>query len=89
MKNKLIAHRGLHDNDTPANSMWSLKKALEKDIAIEFDVHLLKDNKIVVFHDNNLKRMTGIDKKINELSYDEIKDINYLFIECFDFSDYF
>lgn len=75
MKNKLIAHRGLHDKDTPENSMGALKKALEKDIAIEFDVHLLKDNKIVVFHDNNLKRMTGIDKKINELSYDEIKDI--------------
>ena len=75
MKNKLIAHRGLHDKDTPENSMGAFKKALEKDIAIEFDVHLLKDNKIVVFHDNNLKRMTGIDKKINELSYDEIKDI--------------
>lgn len=75
MKNKLIAHRGLHDKDTPENSMGALKKALEKDIAIEFDVHLLKDNKIVVFHDDNLKRMTGIDKKINELSYDEIKDI--------------
>ena len=75
MKNKLIAHRGLHDKDTPENSMGALKKALEKDIAIEFDVHLLKDNKIVVFHDNNLKRMTGIDKKINELSYDEIKYI--------------
>lgn len=75
MKNKLIAHRGLHDKDTPENSMGALKKALEKDIAVEFDVHLLKDNKIVVFHDNNLKRMTGIDKKINELSYDEIKDI--------------
>lgn len=75
MKNKLIAHRGLHDKDTPENSMGAFKKALEKDIAIEFDVHLLKDNKIVVFHDDNLKRMTGIDKKINELSYDEIKDI--------------
>lgn len=75
MKNKLIAHRGLHDKDKPENSMGAFKKALEKDIAIEFDVHLLKDNKIVVFHDDNLKRMTGIDKKINELSYDEIKDI--------------
>lgn len=75
MKNNLIAHRGLHDKDTPENSMGAFKKALEKDIAIEFDVHLLKDNKIVVFHDDNLKRMTGIDKKINELSYDEIKDI--------------
>lgn len=75
MKNKLIAHRGLHDKDTPENSMRAFKKALEKDIAIEFDVHLLKGNKIVVFHDDNLKRMTGIDKKINELSYDEIKDI--------------
>lgn len=75
MKNKLIAHRGLHDKDTPENSMGAFKKALEKDIAVEFDVHLLKDNKIVVFHDDNLKRMTGIDKKINEFSYDEIKDI--------------
>ena len=31
MKNKLIAHRGLHDKDTPENSMGALKKALEKE----------------------------------------------------------
>lgn len=46
-----------------------------KKYIIELDVHLTKDNIVVVFHDNNLKRLTGINKNIKDLTYDEIKNI--------------
>lgn len=74
---RYIAHRGLHniDKGIPENSLAAFKAAADKGFPIELDVHLSKDGRIVVFHDNNLKRMTGIDKKINELGYDEIKDL--------------
>ena len=57
----IIAHRGVHNNvDIPENSILSYKIALDKNYGIEFDVHISKDDKLVVFHDDNLKRMTSI-----------------------------
>lgn len=68
--NTPIAHRGYHsiDAECPENSMKAFKCAIQKGFAIELDVRLLADNNLAVFHDNNLKRMTGIDKDIR--SYD-------------------
>ena len=42
---------------------------------IELDLHVLKDDNVVVFHDKNLHRMTGIDKDIKDCTYDEIKNL--------------
>ena len=70
-KNLIIAHRGIHDNiTTPENSISSFRKAIDKNLPIEFDIQLTKDNKLVIFHDDNLKRMTGVDKFIQEMNFD-------------------
>lgn len=75
LKNIVIAHRGIYDNKTiPENSMRAFKKALYKKIPIELDVHLTKDHQVVVFHDDNLKRMTGINRNIKDCSYQELQD---------------
>ncbi len=42
---------------------------------VEMDVLLTKDNIPVVIHDNNLKRLAKIDKKISDLKLKDIKDI--------------
>lgn len=78
LKYNLIAHRGLHDNIIPENSVLSFIKAIEKNYIIELDVHILKDGNVVVFHDDNLYRMTNINKKIKDTTYDEIKDLKLL-----------
>lgn len=76
--NKFIAHRGLHTNNevTPENSLPSFEAAIREDFAIELDVHLTTDEKVVVFHDDNLKRMTGLDKITWNCSYSEIKKLS-------------
>lgn len=71
----IIAHRGIHNEAIPENGMKAFSLALKKNIPIEFDVHILKDKNIVVFHDDNLKRMTNKDKFIKECTYEEIKDL--------------
>lgn len=77
--NNKIAHRGMFDNiKVPENSIASFKKALKYNYSIELDIQLTKDNILVVFHDYNLKRMTGIDKLIQETNYDEIKELKLL-----------
>lgn len=78
-KNQIVAHRGIHDNITvPENSRKAFLLALEKNYNIELDVHLTKDNFLVVFHDYNLKRMTGKDKQIEDLTLKEIWELKLL-----------
>lgn len=71
----MIAHRGLHNNLIPENSLTAFKKCIERNIPFEFDIHLLKDGTIVVFHDDNLKRMTGLDKYLINCDYQEISKL--------------
>lgn len=73
----LIAHRGYHSiaDSIPENSIPAFVKAIQNNYIIELDLHILKDGNVVVFHDNNLYRMTGINRNIKDTSYDEIKDL--------------
>lgn len=75
-----IAHRGLHnkDNGIPENSLPAFKEAVNYGFAIENDIHLTKDGFVVVFHDDNISRMCGIDKKIKDMTLDEIKELRLL-----------
>lgn len=71
---KYIAHRGLYDRiDTPENSIKAFKNAIEKGYAIELDLNMSKDGYLVVFHDDSLKRMTGLKASITSLELSEIK----------------
>ena len=62
------AHRGLHGNGIPENSMAAFRAALESGYGIELDVHLMKDGKLAVIHDASLKRTAGVDVKIEDLT---------------------
>lgn len=61
------AHRGLHDETLPENSMAAFRAALEHGYGIELDVHLLKDGNLAVIHDSSLKRTAGADVMIEDL----------------------
>ena len=75
-ENKIIAHRGIFNNiNIPENSIKSFKEAIKYNYPFELDIQLTKDNKLVVFHDYNTKRMTNEDYIIQESTYDEIKDL--------------
>ena len=54
-----IAHRGMHDEIFPENSIPAFKRAVEEGFVIELDVRLSLDGVIFVHHDLNTKRMTG------------------------------
>ncbi len=77
LKDKIIAHRGLFNKkeNIPENSLLSYKKAIDKGYGIEIDLHILADGKVVVFHDDNLIRMTGKNKELKTCTYDDIKEL--------------
>lgn len=68
------AHRGLHGNGIPENSMAAFRGALEGGYGIELDVHLMKDGKLAVIHDASLKRTAGADVKIEDLTEADLPD---------------
>lgn len=45
---------------------------------LELDVHITKDNQVVVSHDQNLFRTTGVQVNIGDLRYDVLLDLFYL-----------
>ena len=75
----IYAHRGLFDNKKIVeNTISSFKKALLDNLNIELDIRVTKDNKIIVFHDNNIKRLTGIDKLVKDMTYNELSNVKLL-----------
>lgn len=79
LENLTIAHRGVFNNkNIPENSILAFKTALKENYPIEFDIQMTKDNKLIVFHDDNLKRMTGKDIIVSEVDYKDIKNMYLL-----------
>jgi glycerophosphoryl diester phosphodiesterase len=72
---RLIAHRGLHTPDAPENSLAAFKRAKDAGYGIELDVQLTSDGRLAVFHDETLKRMCGVDKKLSELTLSELEKL--------------
>lgn len=66
------AHRGLHDENLPENSMGAFRAALEHGYGIELDIHLMKDGNLAVIHDTSLNRTAGSDVKITDLTTEEL-----------------
>jgi glycerophosphoryl diester phosphodiesterase len=72
----IVGHRGA-SADAPENtvSSWKLGYAQGAD-ACELDIHLTKDGKIIVSHDPSTKRTAGVDKKIAETNFDELRKLD-------------
>lgn len=72
------AHRGLHSDGIPENSLAAFKLAVWKGYGSELDVHLLQDGGLAVIHDSQLKRTTGLDGRVEDLT---VKGLQYCHLE--------
>lgn len=68
-----IAHRGLHDDKLTENGLLAFSRAIDAGLCFEYDVHLTKDDEVLVCHDSELERVTGKKGIIEELTLEEIK----------------
>lgn len=75
-----VAHRGLHNEEFTENGLKAFENAIKNNVAFEFDIHLSKDNKLIVCHDENLKRTTGKEGIIADLTSEEIRT-NYRLLD--------
>ena len=74
---KMIAHRGLSgillENSLPAFELAGQKSYY----GIETDVHITKDGKYIIFHDDDLKRIVGLDMVIEETDYEALRALRF------------
>lgn len=71
----LVAHRGQMEH-YPENTLVALEAALECGAGyIEFDVQCTADAQLVVFHDTELKRTTGVSGNLFEMSLEDLQNI--------------
>lgn len=70
------AHRGLHGGGIPENSLPAFARAAEKGYGVELDVHLTRDGRLAVFHDDTLKRLCGCDQTPEEMTMAELKRLS-------------
>ena len=72
----VTAHRG-DSGSAPENTMSAIKLAYENQAdIIEIDIRQTSDGRFVLMHDENLKRTTGIDKKVGHVDYEYIQMID-------------
>lgn len=70
-------HRGTVENGLPENSIAAFEYVLEKMPAqFEIDPRLTKDSVIIVFHDDTLDRTTNGTGRVNEHTWEELKQLN-------------
>ncbi|ANU11141.1 hypothetical protein BBH88_12965 [Planococcus antarcticus DSM 14505] len=71
---KVYAHRGA-SGYALENTWNAFFKACELGVGIELDVQITKDGVVVVYHDGNLRRLTGLNAGIETLAYEEVKEL--------------
>ena len=69
------AHRGLHriDKSIPENSVAAFAHAARIGYGIELDVHLTADGELVVFHDDDTRRVCGVPGSVDDKTLAELK----------------
>ena len=72
-----FAHRGLWDPEMgiPENSLAAFENAIRQKVAIELDVRLTKDDRVVVIHDSGLKRLCGVAGTVEGKTADELMSL--------------
>lgn len=74
----IIGHRGAMGYETE-NTMLSFQKALDLFVdVIEIDVYVIKTGEVVVFHDKSLRRLASSLENIEDLTLEEVKNINLM-----------
>lgn len=80
MDGMYIAHRGIHNNEhgLPENSRVAVLLTLKLGFAIEADLRLTADGKVVIFHDDTLKRLCGVEGSVETKTWDELRSLRLL-----------
>ena len=69
------AHRGLHGKNVPENSLAAFRLAVRVGLGVELDVRLTRDRQLVVIHDSDLRRLCGVEGKVEKSTWEELQTL--------------
>lgn len=72
------AHRGLHGDGVPENSLQGARLAIERGMGIECDIQRSADDYPMVLHDWDLQRLTGTKRDTEALTAEELQQLRHL-----------
>ena len=72
----LLIHRGLAKKNFTENTISAFRYCFKQKYGIETDIHCTKDNKIVCFHDFNIKSKFKINKSLKSIKYKDLLKIS-------------
>lgn len=67
-----LAHRGLHGEQRPENSLAAFEAARAAGVGVELDVWCAADGVAVVTHDADLRRVTGAHRRVGATTSEEL-----------------
>jgi glycerophosphoryl diester phosphodiesterase len=70
-----VAHRGLHSEGVPENTLAAFAAAVAAGRPIELDVQLTADDRMVVHHDTDLRRLSGRAEKVRDLTVQQLREV--------------
>lgn len=77
MTTKIWAHRGA-SVAAPENTMAAFQLAIQHGAdGIELDVHLSADHELVVTHDENCRRVTGVDGAVGAMTLQQLRQLDF------------
>lgn len=68
-----FAHRGLHGGGIVENTLPGFAAACENGYGMELDIQFSRDKEVVVFHDDDLRRLTGDGRRVDACTLSELK----------------
>ena len=85
-----IAHRGLHTDGIPENSLAAFEEAAKCGYPVETDVRFTRDGTLVTFHDDTVDRMTDASGNVSAFPLAQLRELRLagtqeripLFEEC-------
>lgn len=77
LNHSIIAHRGIYNNITIyENTIESVMYAVRNNLTVEVDIQITKDNKIIVFHDEDMSRMMRLKDKLETITLEDLEYIS-------------
>ena len=76
---KMIAHRGVSGLEVENTCPAFVAAGVKTYYGIETDVHVTKDGKFIVIHDDDLKRIANLDMSVEGSTFDELRAVDILF----------
>ena len=81
LNHSIITHRGIYNNITIyENTIESIMYAIKNNLSISIEIRMTKDNEIIVFNDEEMKRLIKLKDKVNSITKEELDYISHFHI---------